>query len=130
MTEISVEYLNHMGDDSGLLPWAAGILEGEGCFSLHTRKSGKRAGSSEVAIHCEMTDKDTIEKLHSVLEVGSICHRENKRSDGRIRKHSWILSIQSQKDVLNTLIKVSPYMGNRRKDKIADMVEFLVNKLC
>ena len=40
MTSIKVEYLNHMGDDlfvdsednQAWIGWAAGILEGEGCF--------------------------------------------------------------------------------------------------
>lgn len=138
MTKIKVEYLNHMGDDlfvdsednQAWIGWAAGILEGEGCFSMHTRGSGKRNGKVELAIHCEMTDQDTILKLQKVLGVGTVCFRENKRKDGRTRKPSWILSIQKQSDILSTLMKVSKYMSSRRSQKISEMLQFLFNKFC
>ena len=136
---MKVEYVSHMGDDlfiannfneDCLIAWAAGILEGEGCFSVHQRKRGRREGSKEVAIHCEMTDEDTILKLQNVLGVGSVCYRENKRKDGAIRKPSWILSIQKNSDIFSTIQKITPYMSNRRLGKMKEITDLLIDKFC
>ena len=108
--------------------WAAGILEGEGCFSIHTRKDN---GRKQLAIHCEMTDEDVILELQSVLGVGSVCYRTNdkNRADNGKRKPSWILSIQSQQQIFNTLIRIGPFMKCRRGGKIAEMFEILEERL-
>ena len=101
--------------------WAAGILEGEGCFSIFQKKNKTY---KTLAIHCEMTDEDTIRKLQEVLGVGNINYRKS-RDDRKVSKPSWILSIQKQKDIFNTLIRVMPYLRKRRLDKAKEMFEYL-----
>lgn len=102
------------------IAWAAGVLEGEGCFSIHTRS---RTGKQEFAIHCEMTDEDVVRRLYNIFLVGSICYRENKRKDGRTRKPSWIWSVQSKVAILSVLKQITPYMGYRRQTKIMEMIK-------
>lgn len=106
--------------------WAAGILEGEGCFSIFTRRG---SNNKVCAIHCEMTDEDVIQKLQNVLDCGNISYRENNRGDGRTRKPSWILSIQRQKDMFDTLIRVMPYLHSRRLTKASEMFSILEEKI-
>ena len=116
--------------DPVALAWAAGILEGEGCFSIFKRV---RASGNEVvtcSILCEMTDEDVILKLKDILGVGNISHRLNdKRSDNMVRKQSWILSIQKQKDVFDTLVYVMPHLGKRRLAKATEIFNQLEGKL-
>lgn len=49
------------------IAWASGVLEGEGCFSLHYRTRASGSIHPTFAIHCEMTDADVIERLQEVL---------------------------------------------------------------
>jgi hypothetical protein len=100
--------------------WAAGILEGEGCFSIHKRKDRPSPTS---AIHCEMTDEDVIIRLHSVFGVGTVVTRENTsgRKDKSIRKVSYIWSVQNKKGIAEVLLRVMPYLGERRLAKAKEM---------
>lgn len=103
------------------IAWAAGILEGEGCFSMFKRK-GK--DYHQCSIFCEMTDEDTVRKLQKVLNVGGVSYRAPRRN----RKETWIFSTQKQADVFDTLIKVMPYLGERRLDKTKQMFDYLENR--
>ncbi len=97
--------------------WAAGLLEGEGCFSKHVRKSNGRVC---YAVHCEMADEDVIQKLYHVFNVGTIVLRKNTsgRKDRRVRKPTWIWSVQNKQGILYVLTNIVNYMGSRRKEKI------------
>lgn len=108
------------------LHWAAGLLEGEGCFSLFNRTHKSGNVSPQFAIHCEMTDKDVIERLHGVFQVGTICVRENNnRKDGVKRKTSYIWSVQKQEHIRQVLSLILPIMGERRSSKIKQMLDLL-----
>lgn len=111
--------------DPSEVVWAAGLLEGEGCFSLfhRTYKSGNTCPT--FAIHCEMTDEDVIRKLYTVFRVGTICTRENKRADGRIRKRSFIWSVQNKRGVKFILQAILPHMCLRRTLKIKEMLALM-----
>lgn len=105
--------------------WAAGLLEGEGCFSRHLRKSNGQIG---YAIHCEMTDEDVVRKLHSIFKVGTVVPRLNisGRKDKRTRKQSWIWSVQNKAGVVQVLSQIKPYMCSRRLEKI----NLMLGELC
>lgn len=103
--------------------WAAGILEGEGCFSMFQRR-GKEY--YQCSILCEMTDEDTVKKLHEVLGVGNCSQRPAREN----RKPTWILAIQKQKDVFDTLIRVMPYLQSRRLNKASQMFSYLEDIIC
>jgi hypothetical protein len=102
---------------SNSVAWAAGVLEGEGCFSKHVRKSN---GKTEVAIHCEMTDQDIIERLKNVFNVGTICYRSNKNRGNR--KPTWIWSVQSKKEIKLVLDLIYDLLGERRKNKAKELL--------
>jgi hypothetical protein len=103
--------------------WAAGILEGEGCFSMFQRK-GKT--HYQCSILCEMTDEDTVKALHDSLGVGTFSQRPIRG----VRKPTWILCIQRQKDVFDTLIRVMPYLQSRRLEKAKKMFNYLEPIVC
>jgi hypothetical protein len=109
--------------------WAAGILEGEGCFSIFQRKTATHNHKS-LAIHCEMADEDVIRKLHAVFEVGTVNVRENTkgRVDKRPRKKTWIWSVQNHAGILKVCGFILPYMGKRRTEKIEELVDYAESK--
>ena len=109
--------------------WAAGILEGEGCFSIFVRKSAKHDHKS-LAIHCEMTDEDVIRKLHAVFNVGTVLERLNTsgRVDRRVRKKTWIWSVQNHEGIHKVCTAVLPHMGSRRKEKIKELLDYVESR--
>lgn len=98
------------------IAWAAGILEGEGCFSRHIRSSN---GALCFAIHCEMSDEDVIRKLHAVFKVGTVVARLNisGRRDTRNRKQTWIWSVQNRPGIALVLNSIIPHLCQRRREK-------------
>ena len=104
--------------------WAAGLLEGEGCFSLHHRKDRKSV-SGTTAIFCEMTDEDVVLKLLDIFDVGTVIKRPNTsgRNDRRVRKPTWIWSVQNKTGQLEVLLRVMPYLGMRRLAKAKELLK-------
>lgn len=83
----------------------------------------KRKGKEyyQCSILCEMTDEDTIKELQNVLGVGTFSQRPIRG----VRKPTWILCIQKQKDVFDTLIYIMPYLKSRRLAKAKQMFNYL-----
>jgi len=106
--------------------WAAGLLEGEGCFSIFKRITRKHKHCT-CAIHCEMTDEDVINRLLSIFEVGTIRRRDNEklRLLGLKRKDSYHWAVQNKKDMIFVLTKILPFMGIRRTTKIKELLLYL-----
>ncbi len=100
-----------------LVPWAAGLLEGEGCISIFKSK-----GRNQVTLLCEMNDLDVLEKLQLVLGAGKISSRGTRRGK---RKESFIYAIYKKDDLRNILRTIQPYMGKRRSEKIEAALEIL-----
>lgn len=109
--------------------WVAGLLEGEGCFSIFTRSSSTHNHKS-LAIHCEMTDEDVIHKLHKICGCGTVNKRANTngRVDRRERKPTWIWSVQNHAGILEVCETIYPMMGQRRQQKIKEMIEYVTSK--
>lgn len=102
------------------LAWACGLLEGEGCFSLHVRKSGPQAGRVEAAIHCEMTDADVVRRLALVfVGLGTVCQRPARTN----RKPTWIWSVQRKAAIRTVLNYIEPHMGLRRREQINKILD-------
>lgn len=89
------------------IAWAAGILEGEGCFTEH---------SGHPYILVDMTDKDVIEKLHSIFPTATIRgpYTHHKKPQNKPR---WRFDAFGTKAV-PIMERVLPYMCSRRTEKI------------
>lgn len=110
-----------MGDN--LIGWAAGVIEGEGCIVFEKIKT--RTNSYRTSIAVSMTDKDVVEKLLTVLGVGTLRGPYQIKSG----KSLWTWAVQNQKGCFETLLKVGPYLGDRRLKKASEMFEFLETKV-
>jgi len=94
--------------------YIAGLLEGEGCFSLRLQ------GSPRVVIG--MTDEDTILKIPALLGIGYVSGPYCK---GQGRKDVWEWHVGGYKAVARLLLAVYPLMSKRRQQKIYEVVDIL-----
>jgi hypothetical protein len=96
--------------DLNKLRWAAGLIEGEGCFYLHKK-------SNMPCIIIGMTDYDVIQRLAKFLDVtliGPIKRTNNRKEFWRInfagkRAAAWAMTLY-------------PLMGTRRRTTITKMI--------
>lgn len=98
------------------IAWAAGLIEGEGCFTLHS--DGKRA-----YFIMDMTDKDVLENFQKVFPNtnlrGPYVHKNKPHQKSRWR-------IDAYGDKCTEVMKaVYPYMGIRRKAKINSLLDHM-----
>ena len=95
------------------LAWAAGLLEGEGCFTIHSKK--------HPYILVDMCDKDVIEKLHTIFPFGNVRgpYRHKDRPDNKDR---WRFDAYGPK-ARHIILHLFPYMGSRRKQRMQQLME-------
>jgi len=70
-----------------------------------------------------MTDEEPITALKDIFNVGQVYYRENIRSDGKVRKPSWIWAVQKRTDVLLVLDYIYPMLISKRR--ITKVIELL-----
>lgn len=100
--------------------WAAGLLEGEGCFY-----QVKRTKSFVPMVACSMTDGDIILKLKSAFGVGNVIGPRlptSKRKDGGDKKPYWTWQITRREDSFAVLAAIYQFMGERRGQKIKELL--------
>jgi hypothetical protein len=95
--------------DATDVAWLAGIIEGEGQIAYYLA-----ARSPVLAV--SMTDKDIIEKLHTITGEGNV------RGPYKVEKphHTpiWRWSVQNKAGVRRILEAIKPHMGIRRRKQI------------
>jgi hypothetical protein len=116
--------IEHMGDDLTDYAWAAGIIEGEGTLSLNKIKA--RKNSWRVAVTVTMSDFDVIERLHKIFGVGTVRDKAPQQVGYKPLKE-W--AVQNQAGCLEVLLRIMPYLGQRRLAKAKEMLEYLEEKV-
>ena len=107
--------------------WLAGLLEGEGTFCPHRTKRKRKYGTyiaSQVRVQIQMCDRDVMERVAKLFGSNLLGPYEGKgRGFSEInRLPFWVVSAVGQK--AKRVIKlVRPYMGERRKKQILDMLK-------
>ena len=102
------------------LAWAAGLFEGEGCFTAW--KSYKRKdGKTRIYLRASMssTDKDVLEKFVATVGIGKVYNHR----DGTVMSHpavktqkpSWQWSV-SGKQAVEVGEMLLPWLGKRRSE--------------
>jgi len=90
--------------------WLAGIIEGEGCFYI-----SRQYTNPSFRIQVNMTDKDVIEKLQRITNLGNLYVDNHK---GKKTSYIWIVS--RAPDVVALMMTLYPLMGERRQKKIRE----------
>ena len=105
-----------MPDRATEVAWAAGLFEGEGYFTLSTDdKPRPRAGLNT-------TDRDVIDRFLRVVGVGAVY-------DGAIdrrwvsQKRLFMWSVNSVGGFLEVVNLLGPYLGERRTERLLEMLD-------
>ena len=96
------------------LAWAAGLFEGEGCFTF-SRKSRKWR---QVMARVAMTDKDVLESFQRATGLGSIYGP--KCINGR--KPCWTWAVSSFEETQALVALLWPWLKTRRKTKAKEVL--------
>lgn len=99
-----------MNIDELELAWIAGLLEGEGSFLLRQKRTP--------VIACSMTDKDVIDKLHSL--IGGNVYELGRQKE----HHKDVFRVQlCGKEAFFLMKKIKPFMGQRRQEQIQFVID-------
>ena len=102
--------------DISTTAWLAGLLEGEGTFTLYKAKQPR--------VGLEMTDKDVVTKYADLLGV-KVSHKPSKNPLHKDSYQTWVLKSQVIADLLHQIL---PYMGERRSIKIRELLANLLDR--
>jgi hypothetical protein len=104
------------------LAWAAGLFEGEGCFSTSTRRT-RRPGaptSRKCAAQINMTDHDVVSRFREVMGFGSI--RSIKQAQPHHKPQlKWVAS--SFEHFQATVALLWPWLGARRRARAKELLQ-------
>lgn len=98
--------------------WVAGLVEGEGSFSI---KKGKRkyGYSCTPVVQLASTDKDVVNHLRTLIPAGSVCEPSRLTKGGK-QVYKWSLS--NSEAVFDLSILLFPLMSDRRKNRIREIL--------
>jgi hypothetical protein len=114
------------GDDMNTrregLAWAAGLFEGEGCFSARGGKGRKQNGQRKrdrgLVAKVKMTDEDIVRRFHKTLGVGNVTGPYSKAK----RKPFWIWQTGSFEAVQFVIGLLWSQLGTRRKKRAKELL--------
>ena len=105
--------------------WAAGIFEGEGCFTTMSNPSGKKY----VGLQVNMTDEDVVEKLFDVFsEIGGTFapwYPPSHRNSGHKQQYRWRVSGKKAEKIFWLM---APHFGKRRLSRFVDLMIEISNE--
>jgi hypothetical protein len=97
--------------------WAAGIVDGEGCITIHKRnpqaeKRATRSPSYRLDIRVQMVHKPAIERLQKIFGAGAIYRQSPTKNSKRV---SWKWAVYG-KECGRILVHIRPYLTVKGKD--------------
>ncbi len=96
------------------LGWVAGLIEGEGCFTI--KKSKRKNGfSCQPQLKVSMTDEDVVRRLASLIPVGNVLRAGRKTKGG---KDVWMWTLTNSQALIDLMIVIRLLMGERRRERI------------
>ena len=99
------------------LGWLVGILEGEGCFRIASRH--KKSAYPRIIV--KMCDRDAVERLAEITGAGIVREAawESKKNPKHSVAYTWTVNGAASLPLMEL---VRPYMGERRKQKIDEVL--------
>lgn len=93
------------------IAWAAGVIEGEGTFGI--------SNEHVLSVTVRMTDKDVVERLHSIL--GGRFYGPYKEVSRNKPIYTWAL--RRREELIPVLREILPFMGDRRTARIMELLD-------
>ena|SRR5689334_17939432 len=88
--------------------WAAGVIDGEGCISIHYSGSERRPHQLYITLQVGMTCYPTLLRLQSILGVGTITERKDQTS----RFWQMMMTHMSAETAIR---KIYPYLFTKKR---------------
>lgn len=106
------------------LGWLAGILEGEGCFTISKAGSNRK----HFVFNISITNSDLIilNKCKEILKENDIsCALHSRKIYYEHYKKTYNLNIRNMGNIVKTLIIILPYLVGQKKSQAKIMLDFL-----
>lgn len=100
--------------------WLAGLMEGEGCWSMRRPRKGN--GRIGLTVALQMNDQDMVERAKLIADCGGGIHW---RSPRKSENPSWVWQVQALKPAVQLTLRLYPYLGSRRRAKIESLLDEL-----
>src|SRR3989442_1732658 len=104
------------------LYWLAGLMEGEGWFTLD-KKNG-RPGRDSIRIGLTMTDEDVVRRAADIAQMGHVTGPHDK---GPGNKPQWLWRVGRQSDVRSLMADLYPLLGKRRQERCRFLLTYWHN---
>jgi hypothetical protein len=105
------------------LHWLAGLLEGEGSFTLEHRSRRKHL-PPKVRVSVATTDKDVAEKVASILGQKVQGPYDYTKPNGHLgNKQTYRVQEQSVPKAIGLMFTLYPLMSKRRQNRIEKVVK-------
>jgi len=101
------------------LAWAAGLFEGEGCFS--TRHYSR---DRSLLAKIKMSDEAVVSKFHKVIKVGNVTGPYLALK----KKPVWIWQVGSFEGVQHTISSLWNWLGTRRRTRAKELINLYHNR--
>ena len=98
--------------------WLAGLFEGEASFSYVT------TGHPRIVL--QMTDFDIVQRVADIFNVN--VHTRKKAKGREHHKTLYAIAICKAQILCDTLTQILPYMGERRSQRIIEILDYLKQK--
>lgn len=104
--------------------WLAGLIEGEGTFTLRVIKEGNRP-YPEIVV--QMTDLDVLEKARDWFggKLSGPYQNKTLRVDGTYRKPQYKWGVYNKQLLLQICLGIKPWMGLRRLERLEAIIDLL-----
>lgn len=103
------------------LAFLAGLLEGEGWFSINVHKAGptRKTESRSLKIGCEMRE-DSLDLIDRLVAYwgGSVYHREGR--GGAAPTVTWNAT-GGREAIMSIMDEIYPYMSQRRRERMDEI---------
>lgn len=101
------------------LHWLAGLIEGEGCFSMKKRNSHRKDGAKKMvgSLQINMTDRDVLERAGSLLGARVTGPYKNGTKG---EKDFYSVRLEGDK-AMQAMTLLKALMGERRRARIEEI---------
>lgn len=103
--------------------WAAGLFEGEGCFSL-ARPKGR--GSRRISARLVTTDQDVMLRFHAVVGVGKVYGPKFRNTKD---KPYWEFTTTTFEHAQYLIAMFWAWLGIRRRERAAELLTTYIGDL-
>lgn len=101
--------------------WLAGVIEGEGHFSIPNQIKKPRNSRIRGSLVVSMTDQDVIVRLQEITGTGTIFFRKTQLN----RKDAYTWTVGKRSDLMAIICEITEDLCDRRKEASLDLLDKL-----